>query len=102
MATGFMKGLYRTVKDKDANISFLWKAIGVFMRVSGEPLLAKPARIMAEHQPERTNELLLIIEKCGINKLSSKNEVKRVLAGEKVDMREPTGLQDLEVLPVGQ
>ncbi|EHB08739.1 TRAF3-interacting protein 1 [Heterocephalus glaber] len=55
--------------------------------VSGEPLLAKPARIVAGHEPERTNELLQMIGKCCLNKLSSDEAVKRVLAGEKGDAR---------------
>ncbi|KAL6050106.1 hypothetical protein STEG23_036849 [Scotinomys teguina] len=92
--TGFMKGLYTdaemksdNVKDKDAKISFLQKAIDVVMIVSGEPLSAKPARIVAGHEPERTNELLQLIGKCCLSKLSSDEAVKRVLAGEKGDSR---------------
>lgn len=92
--TGFMKGLYTdaemksdNVKDKDAKISFLQRAIDVVMMVSGEPLAAKPARIVAGHEPERTNELLQLIGKCCLNKLSSDEAVKRVLAGEKGDSR---------------
>ncbi|XP_070345354.1 TRAF3-interacting protein 1 isoform X3 [Equus asinus] len=92
--TGFMKGLYTdaemksdNVKDKDAKISFLQKAIDVVVLVSGEPLLAKPARIVAGHEPERTNELLQRIGKCCLSKLSSDDAVKRVLAGEKVDTK---------------
>ncbi|XP_022596996.1 TRAF3-interacting protein 1 isoform X2 [Seriola dumerili] len=92
--TGFMKGLYGenemksdNVKDKDSKIVFLQKAIDVVMLVSGEPLAAKPARIVAGHEPEKTNELLQAIAKCCLNKLSSDDAVKRVLAGEKVDMK---------------
>uniref|UniRef100_A0A3B4Y9F1 TRAF3-interacting protein 1 n=1 Tax=Seriola lalandi dorsalis TaxID=1841481 RepID=A0A3B4Y9F1_SERLL len=92
--TGFMKGLYGenemksdNVKDKDSKIVFLQKAIDVVMLVSGEPLAAKPARIVAGHEPEKTNELLQAIAKCCLNKLSSEDAVKRVLAGEKVDMK---------------
>ncbi|EDL40026.1 TRAF3-interacting protein 1 [Mus musculus] len=92
--TGFMKGLYtdaemksENVKDKDAKISFLQKAIDVVMMVSGEPLAAKPARIVAGHEPERTNELLQLIGKCCLSKLSSDEAVKRVLAGDKGDSR---------------
>ncbi|XP_027253393.1 TRAF3-interacting protein 1 isoform X7 [Cricetulus griseus] len=92
--TGFMKGLYTdaelksdNVKDKDAKISFLQKAIDVVMMVSGEPLSAKPARIVAGHEPEKTNELLQLIGKCCLNKLSSDEAVKRVLAGDKGDPR---------------
>lgn len=39
------------------------------MMVSGEPLAAKPARIVAGHEPERTNELLQLIGKCCLNKV---------------------------------
>ncbi|XP_059023523.1 TRAF3-interacting protein 1 isoform X2 [Mustela lutreola] len=92
--TGFMKGLYTdaemksdNVKDKDAKISFLQKAIDVVVMVSGEPLSAKPARIVAGHEPERTNELLQRIGRCCLSKLSSDEAVKRVLAGEKGDLK---------------
>ncbi|XP_051854712.1 TRAF3-interacting protein 1 isoform X8 [Antechinus flavipes] len=92
--TGFMKGLYTdselksdNVKDKDAKISFLQKTIDVVIMVSGEPLSVKPARIVAGHEPERTNELLQAIGKCCLNKLSSDEAVKRVLAGEKGDAK---------------
>ncbi|XP_031730913.1 TRAF3-interacting protein 1 isoform X2 [Anarrhichthys ocellatus] len=92
--TGFMKGLYGenemksdNVKEKDSKIVFLQKAIDVVMLVSGEPLVAKPARIVAGHEPERTNELLQAMAKCCINKMSSDDAVKRVLAGEKVDIK---------------
>uniref|UniRef100_A0A8C3X508 TRAF3-interacting protein 1 n=1 Tax=Catagonus wagneri TaxID=51154 RepID=A0A8C3X508_9CETA len=88
--TGFMKGLYTdaemksdNVKDKDAKISFLQKAIDVVVLISGEPLSAKPARIVAGQEPENTNELLQRIGKCCLNKLSSEDAVRRVLAGEK-------------------
>lgn len=56
-------------QDKDAKISFLQKAIDVVVLVSGEPLLAKPARIVAGHEPERTNELLQRIGKCCLSKV---------------------------------
>uniref|UniRef100_A0A3Q3VZ94 TRAF3-interacting protein 1 n=1 Tax=Mola mola TaxID=94237 RepID=A0A3Q3VZ94_MOLML len=92
--TGFMKGLYGdnelksdNVKDKDSKIVFLQKAIDVVMLVSGEPLAAKPSRIVAGSEPEKTNELLQAIAKCCLNKMSSDDAVKRVLAGEKVDMK---------------
>ncbi|KAM9487075.1 TRAF3-interacting protein 1 [Clarias gariepinus] len=92
--TGFMKGLYGeaemksdNVKDKDSKIAFLQKAIDVVMLVSGEPIAAKPARIVAGHEPEKTNELLQTIAKCCLNKLSSDEAVRHVLAGDKVDIK---------------
>ncbi|XP_026151736.1 TRAF3-interacting protein 1 isoform X2 [Mastacembelus armatus] len=89
-----MKGLYAenemksdNVKDKDSKMAFLQKAIDVVMLVSGEPLAAKPARIVAGHEPEKTNELLQAIAKCCLNKMSSDDAVNRVLSGEKVDTK---------------
>ncbi|XP_026902086.2 TRAF3-interacting protein 1 isoform X6 [Acinonyx jubatus] len=97
--TGFMKGLYTdaemqsdNVKDKDAKISFLQKAIDVVVMVSGQPLSAKPVRIVAGHEPERTNELLQGIAKCCLSKLSSDDAVNRVLAGERGDAKARTSL----------
>ncbi|XP_031661871.1 TRAF3-interacting protein 1 isoform X2 [Oncorhynchus kisutch] len=72
-------------EDKDAKMAFLQKAMDVVMLVSGEPLSAKPARIVAGHEPEKTNELLQAIAKCCLNKLSSEEAVKRVLTGDKLD-----------------
>lgn len=57
-------------QDKDAKISFLQKAIDVVVIVSGEPLSAKPTRIVAGHEPERTNELLQRIGKCCLSKVA--------------------------------
>ncbi|XP_077169488.1 TRAF3-interacting protein 1 isoform X1 [Paroedura picta] len=93
-STGFMKGLYTdsemksdNVKDKEAKIAFLQKAIDVVVMVTGESLAVKPARVVAGHEPERTNELLQAIAKCCLNKLSSDDAVQKVLAGEKVDVK---------------
>lgn len=90
--TDFMKGLYTeselksdNVKDKEAKINFLQKAVDVVTLVLGEPLSVKPARVVAGHEPEKTNELLQAIAKCCLNKLSSDDAVKKVLAGEKLD-----------------
>ncbi|KAM9235309.1 LOW QUALITY PROTEIN: TRAF3-interacting protein 1 [Leptosomus discolor] len=92
--TGFMKGLYTdfelksdNVKDKDAKISFLQKAIDAVVMVTGEPLSVKPARVVAGHEPEKTNEFLQAIGKCCLNKLSSDAAVKTILAGERADAK---------------
>ncbi|XP_071977598.1 TRAF3-interacting protein 1 isoform X2 [Engystomops pustulosus] len=92
--TGFFKGLYTeselksdNVKDKDAKISFLQKAIDVVILVAGEPLSVKPARVVAGHEPEKTNEFLQAIGKCCLSKLSSDDAVKRILSGEKIDLK---------------
>ncbi|XP_048835075.1 TRAF3-interacting protein 1 isoform X2 [Brienomyrus brachyistius] len=92
--TGFMKGLYEdselksdNVKDKDSKIAFLQKAIDVVALVCGEPLAVRPARIVAGHEAEKTNELLQAIGRCCLSKLSSEEAVRRVLLGEKPDLR---------------
>ncbi|XP_058695642.1 TRAF3-interacting protein 1 isoform X2 [Poecile atricapillus] len=92
--TGFLKGLYTdfelksdNVKDKDSKINFLQKAIDAVVMVTGEPLSVKPARVVAGHEPEKTNEFLQAIGRCCLNKLSSDAAVKRVLAGEKADIK---------------
>ncbi|NXU46435.1 MIPT3 protein, partial [Drymodes brunneopygia] len=92
--TGFLKGLYTdfelksdNVKDKDSKINFLQKAIDAVVMVTGEPLSVRPARVVAGHEPEKTNEFLQAIGKCCLNKLSSDAAVKRVLAGEKADAK---------------
>ncbi|KAM6070302.1 TRAF3-interacting protein 1 isoform 2-T2 [Chlamydotis macqueenii] len=89
-----MKGLYTdfelksdNVKDKDAKISFLQKAIDAVVMVTGEPLSVKPARVVAGQEPEKTNEFLQAIGRCCLNKLSSDVAVKRILAGEKADVK---------------
>lgn len=57
------------LQEKDSKIAFLQKAIDVVMLVSGEPLSAKPARIVAGHEPDKTNELLQAIGKCCLSKV---------------------------------
>lgn len=92
--TGFMKGLYsdtelksENVKEKDMKLQFLQKAVDVVVMVSGQSLSVKPARIIAGHEPERTNELLQALAFCCLNKLSSEDAVRRVLSGEKPDAK---------------
>uniref|UniRef100_H3CU11 TRAF3-interacting protein 1 n=1 Tax=Tetraodon nigroviridis TaxID=99883 RepID=H3CU11_TETNG len=92
--TGFMKGLYEETelnsdagKDKDAKMAFLQKAIDVVMLVSGEPLAVKPVRVVCGHEPERTNELLQALAKCCLAKLSSDEAVRRVVSGEKTELK---------------
>ncbi|XP_051479758.1 TRAF3-interacting protein 1 isoform X2 [Apus apus] len=75
-------------EDKDAKISFLQKAVDTVVMVTGEPLSVKPARVVAGHEPEKTNEFLQAIGKCCLKKLSSDVAVKRVLAGERPDPKE--------------
>ncbi|XP_052265072.1 TRAF3-interacting protein 1-like isoform X5 [Dreissena polymorpha] len=63
--TGVMKGLYtdsemnsENVKDKDSKIAFLQKAVDYVSNASGKTLSVKPAKVVAGHEPEKTNEFL--------------------------------------------
>lgn len=56
-------------QDKDAKISFLRKAIDAVVMVTGEPLSVKPERVVAGHEPEKTNEFLQAIGTCCLNKV---------------------------------
>ncbi|XP_060079052.1 TRAF3-interacting protein 1-like isoform X2 [Ylistrum balloti] len=63
--TGFMKGLFtetemnsENVKDKDSKMAFLQKVIDFTSSVTGKSVSAKPSKIVAGHEPEKTNELL--------------------------------------------
>ncbi|XP_061182834.1 TRAF3-interacting protein 1-like isoform X1 [Saccostrea echinata] len=72
--TGFMNGLFKeeelnseNVKDKDSKIAFLQKAIDFTSMVAGKSLSVKPAKIVAGHEPEKTNEFLQTLA-AAINK----------------------------------
>lgn len=87
--TGFLKGLYTAdemnsanVKEKEAKIIFLQKAIDVVGMINGQ-LSVRPSKIVAGHEPEKTNEFLQAMGTAILNKKSSTDAVKRVLAGEK-------------------
>ncbi|UYV61403.1 hypothetical protein LAZ67_1004730 [Cordylochernes scorpioides] len=70
-------------QEKEKKMEFLQKAIDVVGWVTGEPLLAKPSKIVAGHEPQRTNEFLQALGLALAKKLDSKEAVKKVLAGEK-------------------
>lgn len=87
--TGFLKGLYTAdemdsanVKEKEAKILFLQKAIDVVGMINGQ-LSVRPSKIVAGHEPEKTNEFLQAMGTAILRKKSSSDAVKKVLAGEK-------------------
>ncbi|KAI8521314.1 PREDICTED: TRAF3-interacting protein 1-like isoform X2 [Branchiostoma belcheri] len=98
-SSGYMKGLYgdsemvsANVKEKDSKIAFLQKAIDVTVMVTGEQCSVRPSKVVAGHEPEKTNELLQLMAKAIKNKMNSDEAVQRVLNGEKPGSgKPPTG-----------
>ncbi|XP_033110716.1 TRAF3-interacting protein 1-like isoform X6 [Anneissia japonica] len=96
--TGFMKGLYTAtemdsqnvkMKDRESKVAFLQKAIDVISMVTGKPLSVKTSKIVAGHEPEKTNEMLQALAKAILDKLDSSDAVKKVLKGEKPKSSKP-------------
>ena len=64
-ATGFGAGLFegpeldsKSITEKDAKINFLVKLIQLTELVVGEELDVKPSKVVAGHEPEKTNLFL--------------------------------------------
>ncbi|XP_071826455.1 TRAF3-interacting protein 1-like isoform X2 [Apostichopus japonicus] len=94
--TGFMVGLYpdadldsNNVKDKESKIAFLQKAIDLVVLVTGQSLSVRPSKVVAGHEPEKTNEFLQAIAKACKAKPDSSEEVQRILKGEKPGSGKP-------------
>ncbi|XP_014669902.1 PREDICTED: TRAF3-interacting protein 1-like isoform X2 [Priapulus caudatus] len=88
--TGFMKGVYaedemnsENVKDKEAKMSFLQKAIDVVAFTTGKSLSVKTSKIVAGHEPEKTNEFLQALAEAINSGVDSTNAVEKVINGEK-------------------
>ncbi|XP_055907323.1 TRAF3-interacting protein 1 [Eupeodes corollae] len=63
--TGYFEGLYtpeelnhETIFDRDAKMKFLQKMIDTIKLITNEPLTVRTSKIVAGHEPEKTNELL--------------------------------------------
>ncbi|GFU21276.1 TRAF3-interacting protein 1 [Trichonephila clavipes] len=86
--TGFYKGLYTptelqsdNVKDRETKILFLQKAIDVLALVTNQPINLKPAKVVAGHEPQKTNLFLQILGTAIKSKVDSKDAVEKVLSG---------------------
>ncbi|XP_042900041.1 TRAF3-interacting protein 1 isoform X2 [Parasteatoda tepidariorum] len=86
--SGFLKGLYAStelhsenVKDKESKVLFLQKAVDVLALVTNQPVNLKPSKVVAGHDPQKTNLFLQILGSAVKNKLDSKEAVAKVLSG---------------------
>nr|CAD7194396.1 unnamed protein product [Timema douglasi] len=89
--TGFLKGLLSTaemnhenIKDRESKVAFLQKIIDAVKAITGEPLTVKPTKIVAGHEPSKTNELLQAIAKALQNKSSSSDYVEQLKKGKSI------------------
>eukprot|EP01136_Pigoraptor_vietnamica_P034554 Opistho-1_new@98651 len=88
-ATGLLQGLYSAeelvsdnVTSKEAKVAFLQKAIDAVCFMLDEPCSARPTKIVAGQEADRTNEFLQMLAKAHANKCDDADAVKRVTAGE--------------------
>ena len=90
-ATGFGDGLFegpeldsKAITDKDAKINFLTKLITLTEMMIGEELEVKPNKIVAGHEPEKTNHFLQAMFAAATSGVDSKPFVMQILgiAGE--------------------
>jgi len=88
-ATGFGTGLYdsaeldaKSITEKDAKISFLVKLIQITELVVGEELDVKPTKIVAGHEPEKTNLFLQAMFRAATSGIDTKPHVQQILGGD--------------------
>ncbi|XP_069688001.1 TRAF3-interacting protein 1 isoform X2 [Periplaneta americana] len=81
--TGFLDGVFsaeelnhENIKDRDSKVAFLQKAIDAVKAIAGVNLTVRPTKIVAGHEPAKTNELLQAIGKALDKKLSSAEYVE--------------------------
>jgi len=93
-STGFLEGLFEdyektsaSVKEKDQKILFLQKAIDAVGLSIGSQLAARPSKVIAGQEPEKTNEFLQYLGRCAA-KGADNEVVKRVKKGEKPGKKE--------------
>ncbi|CAH1774193.1 unnamed protein product [Owenia fusiformis] len=94
--TGFMKGLYKEdesnsdkIKDKDSKVAFLQKTIDFIGMAVGRKLSVKSSKIVAGHEPEKTNELLAALAEAVNKKPDNAALLKKFLGGGESDEKKP-------------
>jgi TRAF3-interacting protein 1 len=89
--TGFPSGLFegaelnaKEIKDKEAKITYLTKLIDCVGNALGSQVSVNPKKIVAGHEPERTNALLQALFDAATGDPDlARQGVERTLAGEK-------------------
>nr|CAB3267209.1 TRAF3-interacting protein 1-like [Phallusia mammillata] len=94
--TGFCKGLYtasemdsKNVTAKDDKLLFLQKLIDCVSFASGSTISARPSKIIAGHEPDKTNELLQVIARCIKKNISSAEAIEKVNKGKTTKSSKP-------------
>lgn len=87
-ATGFGKGLLvgdeldaKTITEKQAKIDLLVKLIQITELVVGEELDVKPTKIIAGHEPEKTNIFLQAMFRAATSGIDTSPHVQQILGG---------------------
>ena len=97
--TGFPEGLFegdeanaKTIRDKESKIAYLTKLIDCVGNAVGQPISVNPKKIVAGHEPERTNTLLQkLFEAATGDPQVGQDAVQRTLEGEKPAGAAPPG-----------
>lgn len=83
--TGFLDGLFtpeelnhENIKDRDGKIAFLDKLISAVKIITGIPLSVRATKIVAGHEPTKTNELLQAIGLALDKNLDSKDVAQQL------------------------
>ena len=87
-ATGFGTGLYgsdeldaKSITEKEAKINFLLKLIQLTELVVGEELDVKPTKVVAGHEPEKTNAFLQAMFRAATSGIDTTPHVQQILGG---------------------
>lgn len=87
-ATGFGTGLLtaaeedgKSISDKQDKINFLVKLVQITELVVGEEMDVKPTKIIAGHEPEKTNAFLQAMFRAATSGIDTTPHVQQILGG---------------------
>lgn len=88
-ATGYGDGLFegpeldaKAITEKDAKINFLTKLITLTEMIIGEELDVKPNKIVAGHEPEKTNTFLQAMFQAATSGIDTRPYVNQIMGVE--------------------